>query len=383
MSEETVKPEDTRKPRNKKNKTKKLSAFSFEECLEQITRKYGTEAIVDMSNPLRRNVDVIPCGSFAVDVASGVFGLPRGRIVEILGPESSGKTTLLLQTIASAQSDGGKAGFVDTEHALDIKYAEQLGVKPRQLIISQPDCGEDALDIVETMVRSGSFKIVTLDSVAAIVPRAELEGQSGDSIMGVHARLMSQALRKLVSLAKKTNTLVLFTNQIRMKIGVLFGNPETTTGGNALKFYASMRIDIRKAKKIGETAIETNVKFIKNKLAIPFTIASTRINYGKGFDFSREVLECGLDNGIFMKRGNAIYYEDKCIGKGMDSAVSYLDERRDFVENVASFVKESMLNSNSKSEELKDLEEKLKASKKEKNRAILQKKINKLKEEIG
>jgi recombination protein RecA len=273
-------------------------------------------------------IETISTGSLGLDIALGIGGLPRGRIVEIYGPESSGKTTLALQVVAQAQKNGGTCAFVDAEHALDPAYARKLGVNLDELLISQPDAGEQALEIVDTLVRSGALDVLVVDSVAALVPRAELEGEMGDSHMGLHARLMSQALRKLTSSISKSNCMVIFINQIRMKIGVMFGNPETTTGGNALKFYASVRLDIRRigAIKDRETVVgnQTRVKVVKNKLAPPFRVVEFDIMYGEGISKTGEMIDLGTQAGVVEKSGAWFSYEGTRIGQGRENAKQYL-----------------------------------------------------------
>jgi recombination protein RecA len=280
-----------------------------------------------------RDIEVVSTGSLGLDIALGCGGLPRGRIVEIYGPESSGKTTLTLQVIAEVQKLGGTAAFVDAEHALDPGYAEKIGVNVDDLLVSQPDTGEQALEIADMLVRSGAVDIVVIDSVAALTPKAEIEGDMGDSHMGLQARLMSQALRKLTANIKRSNTLVIFINQIRMKIGVMFGNPETTTGGNALKFYASVRLDIRRigSVKKGEEVIgnETRVKVVKNKVAPPFKQAEFEILYGEGISFFGELVDLGVNFGFIQKSGSWYSYGDEKIGQGKDNAKQYLKEHPD------------------------------------------------------
>jgi recombination protein RecA len=275
-----------------------------------------------------RDLDVVSTGSLSLDIALGCGGLPRGRVVEIFGPESSGKTTLTLQTIAQMQKLGGTAAFVDAEHALDPIYAEKIGVNINELLVSQPDTGEQALEITDMLVRSGAVDIVVIDSVAALTPKAEIEGDMGDSHMGLQARLMSQALRKLTANIKRSNTLVIFINQLRMKIGVMFGNPETTTGGNALKFYASVRLDIRRigAIKKGDEVIgnETRVKVVKNKVAPPFKQADFEILYGEGVSFLGELVDLGVEYGFVQKAGSWYSYNNDKIGQGKDNAKQYL-----------------------------------------------------------
>ena len=300
-------------------------------ALGQIERQFGKGAVMRMgddSGP--RDIDVISTGSLALDVALGIGGLPKGRVVEIFGPESSGKTTLTLQVVAECQKLGGTAAFVDAEHALDPGYAEKLGVNVDDLLVSQPDTGEQALEITDMLVRSGAIDVVIVDSVAALTPRAEIEGDMGDSHMGLQARLMSQALRKLTGNIKRSNTMVIFINQIRMKIGVMFGNPETTTGGNALKFYSSVRLDIRRigAIKKGDEILgnETRVKVVKNKLAPPFKQAEFEILYGQGISHLGELIDLGVKNELVKKAGAWYSYKDDRIGQGKENAKTYLKE---------------------------------------------------------
>ncbi|MBP7710877.1 MAG: recombinase RecA [Gammaproteobacteria bacterium] len=306
------------------NKKRALSA-----ALGQIERQFGKGAIMRMGDTKAvRDVDVVSTGSLGLDIALGIGGLPRGRIVEIFGPESSGKTTLTLQVIAEAQKKGGTAAFIDAEHALDPIYAEKLGVDVDNMLVSQPDTGEQALEIADMLVRSGAVDVVVVDSVAALTPKAEIEGEMGDAHVGLQARLMSQALRKLTANIKRSNTLVIFINQIRMKIGVMFGNPETTTGGNALKFYASVRLDIRRIGSIkkGEEVIgsETRVKVVKNKVAPPFKQAEFDILYGEGISRLGELIDLGVRENLVDKSGAWFSYKGNRIGQGKDNAREYL-----------------------------------------------------------
>jgi recombination protein RecA len=308
------------------NRSKALSA-----ALSQIEKQFGKGSIMRLGDSdVVKDIQVVSTGSLGLDIALGVGGLPRGRVVEIYGPESSGKTTLTLQVIAEMQKLGGTAAFIDAEHALDPQYAQKLGVQVSDLLISQPDTGEQALEIADMLVRSGSVDIVVVDSVAALTPKAEIEGEMGDSHMGLQARLMSQALRKLTANIKRTNTLVIFINQIRMKIGVMFGNPETTTGGNALKFYASVRLDIRRtgAIKKGEEVVgsETRVKVVKNKVAPPFKQAEFDILYGEGISREGEIVELGVLHKFIDKSGAWYAYNGDKIGQGKDNAREYLKE---------------------------------------------------------
>ena len=316
------------------NKSKALQA-----ALSQIEKQFGKGSIMKMGES---NVghDIIPVstGSLGLDIALGIGGLPRGRVVEIYGPESSGKTTLTLQVIAEMQKTGGTAAFIDAEHALDPTYAAKLGVNINDLLISQPDNGEQALEIADMLVRSGSVDIVVIDSVAALTPRAEIEGEMGDSHMGLQARLMSQALRKLTANIKRSNTLVIFINQIRMKIGVMFGNPETTTGGNALKFYASVRIDIRRTGSIksGEEIIgsETRVKVVKNKVAPPFKTADFDILYGEGISREGEIIELGVIHKVVEKSGAWYAYKGEKIGQGKDNSRKFLKDNPEMAQEI-------------------------------------------------
>ena len=301
-------------------------------ALAQIEKQFGKGSVMRMdANTPVEEVQTVSTGSLGLDIALGVGGLPRGRIVEIYGPESSGKTTLTLQTIAQMQKLGGTCAFIDAEHALDVGYAQKLGINLSELLISQPDTGEQALEITDALVRSGSVDLVVIDSVAALTPRAEIEGDMGDSLPGLQARLMSQALRKLTGSINRTNTLVIFINQIRMKIGVMFGSPETTTGGNALKFYASVRLDIRRTGSIksGDEVIgnETKVKVVKNKIAPPFKEAHFDILYGEGTSREGEILDLGADNKIVEKSGSWYSYNGERIGQGKDNARLFLKER--------------------------------------------------------
>jgi recombination protein RecA len=307
------------------NRKKALAA-----ALGQIEKQFGKGSVMRLGDAAAaaRDIQVVSTGSLGLDVALGIGGLPRGRVVEIYGPESSGKTTLTLQVIAEVQRHGGTAAFVDAEHALDPNYAEKLGVKVGDLLISQPDTGEQALEITDMLVRSGAVDVVVVDSVAALVPKAEIEGEMGDSHMGLHARLMSQALRKLTGNIKRSNTMVIFINQIRMKIGVMFGNPETTTGGNALKFYSSVRLDIRRigAIKKGDEVIgnETRVKVVKNKVSPPFREAVFEILYGEGISRHGEIIELGVAHDIVEKSGAWYAYKGERIGQGKENAREFL-----------------------------------------------------------
>ena len=307
------------------NKNKALDA-----ALAQIERAFGKGSIMKLGQREALEIEAISTGSLGLDIALGIGGLPKGRIIEIYGPESSGKTTLALHVIAEAQKKGGSCAFVDAEHALDPAYAKKLGVDIGNLLISQPDAGEQALEIADTLVRSGAIDVLVIDSVAALVPRAELEGEMGDSLPGLHARLMSQALRKLTASISKSNTLVIFINQIRMKIGVMFGSPETTTGGNALKFYASVRLDIRRigALKDKDEVVgnATRVKVVKNKVAPPFKVVEFDIMYGEGVSKAGELIDLGEKAGVVEKSGSWYSYDGTRIGQGRENAKNYLKE---------------------------------------------------------
>jgi recombination protein RecA len=315
----------------------KLKALNA--ALSQIEKQFGKGSVMRLGDSdVIPDIQVVSTGSLGLDIALGVGGLPRGRVVEIYGPESSGKTTLTLQVIAEMQKIGGTAAFIDAEHALDPAYAQKLGVNVSDLLVSQPDTGEQALEIVDMLVRSGSVDVVVVDSVAALTPKAEIEGEMGDSHMGLQARLMSQALRKLTANIKRSNTLVIFINQIRMKIGVMFGNPETTTGGNALKFYASVRLDIRRigAIKRGEEVVgsETRVKVVKNKVAPPFKQTEFDILYGEGISREGEIIELGVLNKIVDKSGAWYAYNGEKIGQGKDNAREYLKEHPEIAREI-------------------------------------------------
>jgi recombination protein RecA len=316
-------------------------------ALAQIEKQFGKGSVMRMEDgAVIEEVQVVSTGSLGLDIALGVGGLPRGRVVEIYGPESSGKTTLTLQTIAEMQKLGGTCAFIDAEHALDVGYAQKLGINLSELLISQPDTGEQALEITDALVRSGGVDLIVIDSVAALTPRAEIEGDMGDSLPGLQARLMSQALRKLTGSINRTNTLVIFINQIRMKIGVMFGNPETTTGGNALKFYASVRLDIRRTGSIksGDEVIgnETKVKVVKNKIAPPFKEAHFDILYGEGTSREGEILDLGSEAKIVEKAGAWYSYNGERIGQGKDNARNYLKERPELAREIENKVRVSL-----------------------------------------
>ncbi len=325
------------------NRKKALSA-----ALSQIEKQFGKGSVMRMGDAgVVRNIDVVSTGSLGLDIALGVGGLPRGRVVEVFGPESSGKTTLTLQVVAEAQKLGGTAAFVDAEHALDPAYAEKLGVNIDELLVSQPDTGEQALEITDMLVRSGAVDVVVVDSVAALTPKAEIEGEMGDSHMGLQARLMSQALRKLTANIKRSNCLVIFINQIRMKIGVMFGNPETTTGGNALKFYSSVRLDIRRtgAIKKGDEVVgnETKVKVVKNKVAPPFKQANFEILYGEGISREGELIELGVQQGLVEKSGAWYSYRGERIGQGKDNVRNFLKEHAEIAADIEAGIRASVL----------------------------------------
>jgi recombination protein RecA len=325
------------------NRKKALAA-----ALGQIERQFGKGAVMRMGDSSAlRDVDVVSTGSLGLDIALGIGGLPKGRVVEIYGPESSGKTTLALQVIAECQKQGGTAAFIDAEHALDPGYAEKLGVDVDNLLVSQPDNGEQALEIADMLVRSGAVDAVIIDSVAALTPKAEIEGEMGDSHVGLHARLMSQALRKLTGNIKRSNTMVIFINQMRIKIGVMFGNPETTTGGNALKFYASVRLDIRRIGSIkkGDEVIgnETRVKVVKNKLAPPFKKAEFEILYGEGISRYGELIELGVRQSLIAKSGAWYSYNGDRIGQGKENVKNFLKDNPEIAAEIEARVREQLL----------------------------------------
>ncbi|NCW09243.1 MAG: recombinase RecA [Gammaproteobacteria bacterium] len=324
------------------NRRKALDA-----ALSQIERQFGKGAVMRMGDAPREAIPAISTGSLGLDIALGIGGLPKGRIVEIYGPESSGKTTLTLQTIAECQKAGGTAAFIDAEHALDPVYAGKLGVNVDDLLVSQPDTGEQALEIADMLVRSGSVDILVVDSVAALTPRAEIEGDMGDTHVGLQARLMSQALRKITGNIKRSNCLVIFINQIRMKIGVMFGNPETTTGGNALKFYSSVRLDIRRigSVKQGDEVVgnETRVKVVKNKVSPPFRQAEFQVMYGQGIYHMGEVLDLGVQEGLVEKSGAWYSYDGQRIGQGKANAAQFLDENRAMADEIEKMLRDRLL----------------------------------------
>ena len=311
---------------------------ALDAALSQIERAFGKGSIMRLGQQSNIDIEAISTGSLGIDIALGIGGLPKGRIIEIFGPESSGKTTLALSVIAQAQKKGGTCAFIDAEHALDPSYAKKIGVDIDNLLISQPDAGEQALEIADTLVRSGAIDVLVVDSVAALVPKAELEGEMGDSHMGLQARLMSQALRKLTSTVSRSNTLIIFINQIRMKIGVMFGNPETTTGGNALKFYASVRIDIRRTGSIKDKedviGSQTRVKIVKNKVAPPFKVVDFDIMYGEGISKTGELIDLGVKAGIIEKAGAWFSYKGDKIGQGRENAKIFLKEHPDIADEI-------------------------------------------------
>ncbi|MCX7227950.1 MAG: recombinase RecA [Burkholderiales bacterium] len=327
------------------DKSKAEKAKALAAALAQIEKQFGKGSVMRLSDAeVAEDIQVVSTGSLGLDIALGVGGLPRGRVVEIYGPESSGKTTLTLQVIAEMQKVGGTCAFIDAEHALDVQYAQKLGVHLDELLISQPDTGEQALEIADALVRSGSVDMIVIDSVAALTPKAEIEGEMGDSLPGLQARLMSQALRKLTATIKRTNCLVIFINQIRMKIGVMFGNPETTTGGNALKFYASVRLDIRRTGSIkkGEEVVgnETKVKVVKNKVAPPFRAAEFDIFYGEGISREGEIIDLGATANVVEKSGAWYSYNGERIGQGKDNVREYLREHPETALEIENKVRE-------------------------------------------
>lgn len=324
----------------------KAKREALDMALNQIERQFGTGAIMRFGQKESLKIDSIPSGSVSLDLALGVGGYPRGRVVEIYGPESSGKTTLALHLIAEAQKKGGIGAFIDAEHAFDPEYAANIGVNTEELLISQPDTGEQALEIAETLVRSNAIDVIVIDSVAALVPRAEIEGEMGDAMVGVQARLMSQALRKLTGTISKSKTIVVFINQIRMKIGVMFGNPETTAGGMALKFYSSIRLDIRRTEqlKAGEEVIgnHTKVKVVKNKVAPPFRVAEFDIMYGEGISKDGELIDLGSKLGVINKAGSWYNYENEKIGQGREQAKEYLKNHSKIAKEIENKIKDKV-----------------------------------------
>ncbi len=336
------------------NKKKALGA-----ALSQIEKQFGKGSVMRMGDGMiDRNLEAISTGSLSLDIALGVGGLPKGRVIEIYGPESSGKTTLALQVLAQCQKKGGTAAFVDAEHALDPLYAEKLGVDMEELLVSQPDTGEQSLEITDMLVRSGAVDVIVVDSVAALTPKAEIEGDMGDSHVGLQARLMSQALRKLTGSIKRSNSMVIFINQIRMKIGVMFGNPETTTGGNALKFYSSVRLDIRRigAIKKGDEVVgnETRVKVVKNKVAPPFKQCEFEILYGEGTSLEGELIDLGVKLGFVDKAGAWYSYKEERIGQGKDNVRNYLKEHPEMAADIEARIRAELLPKNKDKDEVQD-----------------------------
>ncbi len=329
--------------RNDKSADKKKA---LELALGQIEKQYGKGAVMRLGQKNTLNVEAVSTGSLSLDIATGIGGLPRGRIIEIYGPESSGKTTLALQVIAEVQKKGGEAAFVDAEHALDPEYAANLGVDVDSLLVAQPDNGEQALEITETLARSGAIEVVVIDSVAALVPRAEIEGEMGDAHVGLQARLMSQALRKIAGCVSKSNCIVIFINQLRLKVGVMYGNPETTTGGNALKFYASIRIDVRRIEQLknGTELIgsRTRAKIVKNKVAPPFKEAEFDIMYGKGISREGEILDMGVKLDIVQKSGAWFSYGETRLGQGRDNSKEFLANNPEIMQEIETKVREAM-----------------------------------------
>jgi recombination protein RecA len=334
-------------PKKEKEQKPDFKRENIEAAIKDIQSKYGEGAIMKLGQAKRVDVDTIPTGSLSLDMALGVGGVPRGRVIEIFGPESSGKTTLALNIVAQAQKKGGLCAFVDAEHALDPEYAKKLGVKVDDLLISQPDTGEQALEIVESLVRSGSIDAIVVDSVAALTPRAEIEGDMGQMHIGLQARLMSQALRKLTALVARTQSIVIFINQIRMQIGIMFGNPETTPGGKALKFYSSVRIDVRRAAQIkkGEEIVGNRVraKVVKNKVAAPFRVAEFDIIYNEGISYEGDILNLGLKYGLVKKSGASFSWDSIKLGHGYENAKTYLKENpkvgQELVKKIKEFAK--------------------------------------------
>ncbi len=321
-----------------KKKEPKKEAVDLKEALDEIKQRFGEGAIMKLSEARHVDVDVIPTGSISVDIALGVGGVPRGRVIEIYGPESSGKTSLALHIIAEAQKKGGVGAFIDAEHALDPDYAKRIGVKVEDLLISQPDSGEQALQIVETLIRSGEIDVLVIDSVAALTPKAEIAGEIGEFQIGLQARLMSAALRKLSGLVAKTKTSVIFLNQIRMKVGVIFGNPETTPGGLALKFYSSVRIELRRAAQIKHeeeiTGSRIRAKIVKNKVAAPFRTTEFDIYYNEGISYEADLLNAGIREGLVTKAGSWLQFETKKMGQGMDASKAFLKENPDLAKKI-------------------------------------------------
>ena len=331
---------------------------ALESALGLIERNYGSGSIMRLGDNTTVNIEAIPTGSLGLDLALGIGGLPKGRIIEVYGPESSGKTTLALQVVASAQRKEGICAFIDAEHALDPVYAKNLGVDVDKLLVSQPDAGEQALEIADTLVKSGAVDVLVVDSVAALVPKAELEGDMGDSHMGLHARLMSQALRKLTSSISRSNAMVIFINQIRMKIGVMFGSPETTTGGNALKFYASVRLDIRRIGQIKDkdqiVGNQTRVKVVKNKVAPPFKITEFDILYGEGISKEGEIIDLGVAEGFVEKSGSWYSFNGNRIGQGRENAKKFLLDNKEIADEIEGMIRKKNSSSEEEQEQLEE-----------------------------
>ena len=342
------------------NNTKSEKDKALEAALLQIDRKFGKGSIMTLGDDnARLDIDAISTGSVSLDLACGIGGLPKGRIIEIYGPESSGKTTLALHVIAEAQKQGGRCAFIDAEHALDPVYARNLGVQIDDLLVAQPDTGEDALEICEMLVRSAAISVVVIDSVAALVPKSEIEGDMGDSHVGLQARLMSQALRKITGVANKTGTMIIFINQLREKIGVMFGNPETTTGGRALKFYASVRLDVRRVESIkqGDNVIgnRTKVKVVKNKVAPPFKFTEFDIMYGNGISKSGDILDCAVEAGLLEKSGSWYSYKGERIGQGRENVKTYLEEHTQLLDDLEAQIKEKYISKRGDEEPEEDI----------------------------
>ena len=331
---------------------------ALEAALSQIQKQFGKGSIMKLGDDSQMNIAAISTGSISLDIATGIGGVPKGRIIEIYGPESSGKTTLALHVVAEAQKQGGRAAFIDAEHALDPVYARNLGVDVDELLVSQPDTGEQALEICDMLARSGALDVIVIDSVAALVPRAEIEGDMGDSHVGLHARLMSQALRKITGTVNKTNTCVIFINQLREKVGIMFGNPEVTTGGRALKFYATMRIDVRRIEslKVGDNVVgnRTRVKIVKNKVAPPFKQAEFDIMYGKGSSKEGDILDCAVTAKIIEKAGSWYSFEGERIGQGRENVKEYLAQHPDVMDKVEKLLLDSLKPKEEKPEEKKE-----------------------------
>lgn len=347
MAKEAVKEKEAAKEKGQPVEVNKEKLKALQLTIDKLEKTYGKGTIMKMQEGAIEKIDVIPTGSLGLDVALGVGGLPRGRIVEIYGPESSGKTTLALHAIVEAQKRGGIAAFVDAEHAFDRLYAKKLGVDLETLLISQPDNGEQAMEITENLIRSGAIDIIVIDSVAALTPKAEIEGEMGDSKMGLHARLMSQAMRKLTGTISKTRCCVVFINQLREKIGIMFGNPETTTGGNALKFYASVRLDIRRIGQLkeGDEVIgnRVKVKVAKNKVAPPFRITEFDILFGKGISKVGEIIDIGVQHNIIQKSGSWFSYENTKLGQGRDAVKTVFDDNPELAEEIENKIKEVLI----------------------------------------